>query len=142
APRPPEPLPLLRAAGVERPQRVGSRAGERADERAVVVVADLARAVVELELLERGEGAIALVEEREPLLLLGRRRIEPVVDGTWLAQERKRDEHDRHDGDQRAHDQGGHARASASLEISRRCSRASGPIAPPDPIRNPIPPTP
>ena len=41
-------------------------AAQRPDEVAVVLVGDLARAVVELELLQRGERPVALLREREP----------------------------------------------------------------------------
>ena len=62
-----------------RAARGRGRAAQRADERAVVLVVDLAGAVVELELLQRGERAVALLDQREPPLLGGRRRVEAVV---------------------------------------------------------------
>jgi len=54
-------------------------AAQRPDERPVVLVRDLPGAVVELELLERGERPVALLDEREPVLRLGRGCVEPVV---------------------------------------------------------------
>src|SRR6185312_5918016 len=51
------------------------------------------------------------------------------------ADEGKRHDHDRGRRDQRAQDQGGHARASESRATSRRCSRASGHIAISEPPR-------
>ena len=47
---------------------LGGATPQRADELAVVLVRDLAGAVVELELLQRGERAIALLGERQPPL--------------------------------------------------------------------------
>ena len=56
---------LLRAVErVERLERLGRRAAQRPDQGAVVGVVDLARAMVELELLQRGERAVALVDQR------------------------------------------------------------------------------
>ena len=52
------------AVRVERPQRVRGRAAERPDHGAVVDVVDLAGAVVELELLQRGERVVALLDQR------------------------------------------------------------------------------
>ena len=50
--------------GLHCPGRLGP---QRSDERTVVLVGDLARAMVELELLERVERTIALLHERQPL---------------------------------------------------------------------------
>ena len=49
------------SARLERAKRRGGPAPERPDEGAVVVVGDLPRAVIELELFEVGEDAIALL---------------------------------------------------------------------------------
>ncbi len=106
-------------------------APERPDERAVVDVVDLAGAVVELDLLQRRERAVASLEQRQQLLGLAA-RVDQLGLGR-LAQERQRDDHDRGDRDQRAEDQRRHARASESRVTSRRCSRASGHIATSDP---------
>ena len=53
---------------LERPEELGRAATQRPDERAVVVVGDLARAVVELELLQRRERPVALLLEGDPFL--------------------------------------------------------------------------
>ena len=73
------------------------RLSQLADERPVVVVRDLARAVVELELFEGGERAVALLGEGEPLLL----RLGRAVFRRRVAQQRPRDERDGGDGEQR-----------------------------------------
>ena len=57
-------VPCSRRRAPAAPRAASRR--ERPDERAVVLVGDLARAVVELELLERRERAVALLGEREP----------------------------------------------------------------------------
>ena len=77
---------LAAAARSQRPcsasaRRRRPRAAQRADERAVVVVVDLAGAVVELELLQRGERVVALLDQQQPLLLGLGRRVETVVVG-------------------------------------------------------------
>src|SRR6185503_3814101 len=59
---------------VERPERPCRVAPEWADEGAIVLVPELARAVVELELFQRREGPVALLDEREAALLVRRRR--------------------------------------------------------------------
>jgi hypothetical protein len=69
--------PLLRrvlGAQLERTQELRGATSERRDQVAVVVVGDLARAVVELEFLQRRQGAVALFGERQPSLseLIGR----------------------------------------------------------------------
>ncbi len=63
-------LRLLRP--VEGAQRLGRRAAQRPDELAVLLVADLAGAVIELELLQRGQRAISLLGECQPLGLRSR----------------------------------------------------------------------
>src|SRR5262249_3808523 len=123
----------------EEPERLGGFAAKRAEQYAVVAVGDLAGAVVELELLERGERPVAPLEQGEP------RR------GLWLqlplallrpAQERLRDEDGGAEGDEcgeRERDRSAHAWASASSSsvrrASRRCSRASGHMAIREPSR-------
>ena len=57
---------------LEGPQHLADPVSERADEGAVVLVGNLACPVVELELLERGEGSVPLLEESQAALLLGR----------------------------------------------------------------------
>ena len=56
--------PAARGKAVERPQRLGRLAPERPDEPAVVLVGDRPGPVVELELLERRERTVALVERQ------------------------------------------------------------------------------
>ena len=81
----------------ERPQKLSRAAPQRADLRAVVLVGDLAGAVVELELLQRREGAIAFFLEHDSLLLPRPRLLEAVAVGSRLAQ--KRPGHEQHAGD-------------------------------------------
>ena len=78
---------------IERAERDRGRLPERADELAVVGIVHLAGAMVELELLQRRERTVPLLDEREPASLGLARRIEAVVVGDRLAQERQRDEH-------------------------------------------------
>ena len=59
---------LVTPRGVERLERLGRLPAERPDERAVVGVVDLADAVVELELLQRGERAVARLHQVHQLL--------------------------------------------------------------------------
>jgi hypothetical protein len=99
-------LRRVRGAQVERAQRLRRALPQRPDELAVVGVGDLAGAVVELELLQRGERAIALFRQLEPSLLELVRRREPVLARLRLAQERQRDEHDACDGENGADHQG------------------------------------
>ena len=93
--------------------------------------------MVELELLQRCQRAVALLDEREATLLGVVRRIEPIVGRDRLAQERQRDEHHHRGGEQDPDDD--HDDAGASRATSRRCSRASGHSATIDPNRNTIP---
>jgi len=95
-PVPPSPLPRsavvdgrLRRLGtkVERAQRVRGTTPQRADELPVVVVRDLSRAVIELELFERRERLVSLLGEREPPLLELIRRRQTVVARAGLAEE-------------------------------------------------------
>src|SRR5205823_5489500 len=58
--------PTLRMR-VHRPQRRGGAHPQRADEAAVVVVGDLAGAVVELQLAQRAKRPVALLERLEQL---------------------------------------------------------------------------
>ena len=95
---------------------------------AVVLVGDLARAVVELELLQRRERAVALLLEREPLARRSALRAAP----RGRRQERPGDEPDGGDGQQRAEDERGGEHSglcgdeAAVADASRRSSRASG----------------
>jgi hypothetical protein len=60
---------LVTVAPLERAQRLRGRLPLRPDELPVVGIPDLARAVVELELLQRGERTVSLLDERPPLVL-------------------------------------------------------------------------
>jgi hypothetical protein len=88
--------------------------------------------VVELELLERRERVVALLDQEQDLLGA---RIVDELGLAGVAEERQRHDHHRRDGDEGAEDELDHARASESRETRRRCSRASGHIAISDPPR-------
>ena len=92
---------------VERLQRVGGAASQRTDERAVVLVGHLARAVVELELLQRGERAVALLDELEPPSLQHVGLVDSIVLGRRARppQERPRNEEHARDGEQGAEEE-------------------------------------
>src|SRR6058998_2847030 len=90
-----------RAGRLERLERLGGLAPERADELVVVRVCDLSSAVVELELLQRRERTVAPLEELQALLLGGRARREPIVGRFGLRQELARHEGDAGDGEER-----------------------------------------
>ena len=87
-------MPGATGRRIEGAQGLGSLSAERPDELAIVVVGDLAGPVVELELLEGGQGTVALLCEQEALPLLGREVVEPIVLRSGLAQERARHEGD------------------------------------------------
>src|SRR5438876_11347341 len=67
-------------------------AAERTDEPAIVLVGDLAGAMVELELLQRCECAVAFLGECKAALLELVRSIESIVDRGRVAQKRQRDD--------------------------------------------------
>src|SRR4051794_37293110 len=94
--------PLRRALGVERAQRLGSTSAQRPDLGAVVVVGDLSRPVVELELLQRSQRAVTLLGESDPLLLVLRGLVEAVVGSPRVTQERRGHEQHARDGEKRA----------------------------------------
>lgn len=79
---------------VERAQRLGRSLAQWADELAVVVVRDLPGAMVEFELLQRGERPVAFLCKLEPALLELVRRRESVLPRLRLAQKRQGNEHD------------------------------------------------
>jgi hypothetical protein len=89
---------------VERPERLRGAPAQRTDERAVVLVRHLAGAVVELELLQRRQRAVPLLDELEPPALERVRLVEPVVLGRRArsSQERPRGEQHARDGEQGA----------------------------------------
>ena len=78
---------------------------QRADEPAVVVVRDLAGAMVELELLERGKRAVPFFCEAQAALLELIRRRQPVVACGGLAQEGQSDKDDARNRKDRADDE-------------------------------------
>lgn len=89
--------------------------------------------MVELEVLQRGERTVALLDERGRAQVGIRRRADPVVARVRLAQKRQRDEEDgenRHNRSERDR----HACAGAKRVASLRCSRASGHSAISEPI--------
>jgi hypothetical protein len=92
-------------AQVERAQGLSRALPQRTDQLAVVGVRDLARAVIELELLQRGKRAISFLRKFEPALPELIRRREPIFPGLRLTQERERDEHDANDGEDGADDE-------------------------------------
>ena len=92
-------------AEVEGSQRLRCMLSQRADEPAVVVVRDLAGAMVELELLEGGQRAVPFFREAEPALLKLIRRRQPVAAGGRLTQEGQSDKHDARDREHRADDE-------------------------------------
>src|SRR6478672_11968943 len=85
-------------AQVECPQSLRCATPQRSDERAVVVVRDLAGAMVELELLQCGERTVALLCERQSSLLQFVRSDQTVVPRRRLAQERPGDHCHAEDG--------------------------------------------
>ena len=130
------------SCGVQRLQRLGGRLPERADERAVVVVADLARAVVELELLERRERAVALLDRARaaaPRPRSARRAVvvaRPARAGTAARRAGRRPPRAATPSSQREPVMPGRVRA---VRTSRRCSRASGHSATAEPTRKTMP---
>jgi hypothetical protein len=129
-------------AQLQRAQELRGATPERRDEVAVVVVRDLSRAVVELDLLQGRQGPVAFFGERQPSLSELVRCCEPVVVRPRLAQKRPSDEDDARSGEQCADDEReGQIRTAASAyrSASRRCSRASGQSAINDPPRKTSP---
>src|SRR5262245_55070724 len=76
----------------QRPQSLSDPQPQRANQLAVVLVGDLAGAVVELELLERRQCAVAVLGDLERALLQRAGLVQPVLRRIGLAEERKRDE--------------------------------------------------
>jgi hypothetical protein len=101
-----DPRPLRRpGAQLERPEGLGGATPERLHETAVILVRDLAGAVIELELLECGKRTVTLLGELQPPPLELVRPVEPVVPCLRLAQERPGDEQGTGDRERRADDQ-------------------------------------
>src|SRR5580765_5240132 len=117
--------------GLESAQGGGRTAAEGADEGSVVGVRDLSRPVVELELLQRGERAIPILDQLEAASLELVELVEPVAGRRRLAQERARDEDDRKHGEhgpESKRERHTAAAPAAYRSASRRCSTASGHI--------------
>src|SRR5438105_8212963 len=112
---------------IERLERLGRAPPERPHELAIVVVGDLAGAVVELELLQRRERAVAFLGPRDPNLLLWLGRVKPVVLRRRIAQEGPGDEkhacHGEHDPQREPHVRPSW-RACTSRGTSSRACRA------------------
>src|SRR5262249_31506846 len=92
--------------------------------------------MVELELLQCRQRAIALLSEREPPAHLRRELVQAVVRGRGLAEKRPRDQDHRHNSqhcparEAPPHDYGPAGAAPAAYRAARRrCSTASGHIA-------------
>ena len=77
---------------VERAESVGRATTQRPDELAVIIIGHLARAVIELELLQRGERAVTLFRQGKPALLELVRMRETIVLRPRLSQKGQRDE--------------------------------------------------
>jgi hypothetical protein len=97
---------FVRRFRLERMERLRSLAPQRHDELSVVGVRDLARPVIELELLERCQSAVALLGQAHALALLGRQFGETVVRRRRLPQEGTSDERDAGDGKKDRENQG------------------------------------
>jgi len=107
---------LRRRPQVERAQRLGGTTSKRTDKPPVVVVGDLARPMVELELLQRSQRAVTLLGERKPSLLELVRLQKAIVAGARLAQERQGDEHHARNCEHGTDDESdGQMRTAASL---------------------------
>src|SRR5205823_5855602 len=101
---------------------------------AVVLVRDLARAVVELELLQRCQRSVPLLREREPPALELARLVEGVARRRGLAQERPGDrDDDEHREHAAEHECERHTGMAAYRSASFRCSTASGHMATSEP---------
>ena len=123
-----DPPPTFAGQRLERRRHVPAK---RADLCAVVLVGDGAGAVVELELLQRRERAVALLEQREPPPLVVVELVERVRLGLGLPQEGKRDRDDARHGERGTEQQRQGQRVagmptSEARATSRRCSRRSG----------------
>ena len=108
-------LPRVLGSEVERLQGLGRAASQRPDERAVVRIRHLARAMVELELLQRPERTVPLLGESQSALFQLVGRNEAIVLRRGLAHERQADEENAHDREERTDDERrGQIRTAAS----------------------------
>src|SRR5918995_6366513 len=136
--------PTLPGFSPERLQRRGNVASQWADLRPVVLVGDRPGPVLELELLERRERAVARLEQVEPPALVLVELVEDVRLRFGLPDERERDGDHTHDGERRSeHEcqgQGVAGRpASDARATSLRCSRRSGHSVTSEPTRKTSP---
>ena len=130
--------------GAQAAQGFDRSSAHRPDQFAVVLVRDLARAVIELELLERREGPVAFLDEREPpggkaICARGRWRLRPAEQRVGDVEERPHGYGGREDDRNEHQAVTGRASISNDRRASCRCSRASGHMATTDPSRNKIP---
>src|SRR5262245_20054089 len=127
--------PTLRMC-VHRLQRFGGAQPQGPDEAAVVLVADLAGAVIELELAQRAQRAVALLERLEQIRVR-RHRVGRVADERPRGERRAREQQQRQEGVE------DHAVATFltanSWRTSLRSSRASGQSATNEPKRKTTP---
>ena len=131
----------LPGIALQRLKRAGDLAAENADLRAVILVGDRSRAVVELELPEGCERTIACLEQLEPTDLVLVEIVERVGLGLGLTQERECDHDDAGHGERRSEDEGERQRVAGRPTVearatSRRCSRRSGHSVITEPSRN------
>ena len=92
-------------AQIQGPQRFRCMSPQRPDESAVIVVRDLAGAMVELELFECRKRTVAFFREAQAALLQLVRRRQPVVAGRGLSQERQCHEDGAGNREYRTHDE-------------------------------------
>jgi hypothetical protein len=101
-------------AEVECAQGLRRAPAQRSDEGAVVLVGDLPSAVIEFELLERGECTIAVLGQGKSAPLELVRPGEAVVAGLGLSQEGQPDQEHAQNGERGAGDElAGHSGATA-----------------------------
>ncbi|HTR32546.1 MAG TPA: hypothetical protein VMH47_01585 [Gaiellaceae bacterium] len=86
--------------------------------------------MVELELLERRERPVALLDEQQPPLLRVGRSIQAVVGRDRLAQERQGDEHDRTDRQGQPQDDPRHAPPRSGARNAGTCAPVAGSVKP------------
>ena len=85
------------------------------DERTVVLVRDFARAMVELELLQRREGTVPRLRQLQPAAIDLVRLVQDVAVGLRLSEVGQRDQDDAGRGEERAEDERcAHVRAGDS----------------------------
>jgi len=125
-------------------QRGRDVAAKHADLPAVVLVGDRSCAVVELEIPERSERAIARLEQLEPMPLLLVQVVERVRLGLRLSQEWERDHDDAGDRERRGEHESERQRVAGRPTVEaratrRRCSRRSGQSVMTEPTRKTSP---